>query len=54
MPKKRLIQFQQVPYQGNDRQPLLFTDGADPVLEPLPVQSNDLKYESNTSVSRPL
>jgi hypothetical protein len=47
VPKKRLIQFQQVPYQGNDRQPLLFADGTDPVLEPFMVQSNDLEHESN-------
>jgi len=42
---KKLIQFQQIPDKSNNRQPLLFTDGTDPVLEPVPVKSNDLEYE---------
>lgn len=46
--KGKLIQMQQVPDKSNDRQPVLFTDGANPVLEPFPIQCNDLEYERNT------
>ena len=46
--RKKLIQVQQVPDESNDREPVLLTDCTDPVLEPLPVQCNDLEYESNT------
>ena len=42
------IQFQQVPHQGNDCQPLLFADCADLVPEPVPVQCNDLEHECDT------
>lgn len=34
--EKRLIQVRQVPYRGDDCQPLLFTDRSYPALEPLP------------------
>ncbi len=46
--EKSSIQIQQIPDKSNDREPLLFTYSANPVLEPLPVKGNDLEYESNT------
>jgi hypothetical protein len=45
--KKKLIQFQKIADKSNNRLPLLFTEGTDPVLEPIPVKGNDLEYECN-------
>src|SRR5208283_3878914 len=39
---------QQIPDESNDREPVLLTDCTDTVLEPFPVQCNDLEDESNT------
>ena len=45
--EKSSIKVQQIPDKRNDREPVLFTDGTDPVLESFPVQGNDLEYQYN-------
>jgi hypothetical protein len=47
IPERKLIQVEQVPDKSNNREPLLFTNGTNPVPEPLAIQCNDLEYECN-------